>query len=55
MLVAEPPLYKGNGNTITEERTTDYVSRVDITGNFKVEINFGDPEIFAIYVDIGAL
>lgn len=35
------PTVKGSGNTVNEERTIDYVSEVDINGNFKIEITCG--------------
>ncbi|MCB0744472.1 MAG: DUF2807 domain-containing protein [Ignavibacteriae bacterium] len=42
------PSIKGSGNVTTEERTIDYVSKVDITGNFSVEINCGETNTLKI-------
>lgn len=33
---------KGSGNSVTEERKLDYVSRIEIEGNFNVEISSGE-------------
>ncbi|MBK8944389.1 MAG: DUF2807 domain-containing protein [Ignavibacteriae bacterium] len=33
---------KGSGNSVTEERKLDYVSRIEIDGNFNIEIASGE-------------
>lgn len=33
---------KGSGNSVTEERTLDYVSRIEVDGNFNIEITSGE-------------
>ncbi|MFZ1291159.1 MAG: head GIN domain-containing protein [Melioribacteraceae bacterium] len=33
---------KGSGNSVTEERKLDYVSRIEVDGNFNIEITSGE-------------
>lgn len=42
LISCSAPTVKGSGNAVDEERNIDYVSKVDITGNFKVEITCGE-------------
>ncbi len=40
---------KGSGNSVTEERKIDYVSKIEVNGNFNIEITSG--EVSSLKID----